>query len=223
MNHRNFLATDEYYHVFNKSIAGFRIFNEPQEFGRMLCSIRYYQRKKIRIDLSDFVRLKQIDAIGFDRSMNSLPGENLKLVEIIAFCLMPTHIHLVVKQLCDNGISKFMNNTLNSYTRYFNTKYKRKGPLWVGRFKRVLVETDTQLLHLTRYVHLNPTTANLVRKPQQWAYSSYKEYLGKGKGEGRISVPRGAIDISPRDYKKFVEDRRSYQKDLGIIKSFLLD
>jgi putative transposase len=79
---------------------------------------------------------------------------------------MPTHIHLVLRQLKDGGISKFMSNILNSYSRYFNIKHNRKGPLWEGRFRKVLVGSDEQLLHLTRYVHLNPVTACLVDKPK---------------------------------------------------------
>ena len=77
------------------------------------------------------------------------------LVEIIAYCFMPTHIHLILRQLKKDGISIFMGKILNSYTRYFNLKNKRKGPLWESKFKNVEVVTDEQLLHLTRYIHLN--------------------------------------------------------------------
>ena len=70
-----------------------------------------------------------------------------------------------------------MRRLLNSYTRYFNEKIKRKGPLWEGRFKKVLVNSDEQLLHLTRYVHLNPVSAGIVEKPEDWPCSSYREYI----------------------------------------------
>ena len=70
-----------------------------------------------------------------------------------------------------------MGDILNSYSRYFNTKQKRKGPLWEGRFENVLIKTDEQLLHLTRYIHLNPVTAYLVDQAKDWQASSYNEYL----------------------------------------------
>ncbi len=78
---------------------------------------------------------------------------------------MPTHIHLILKQLKEDGISAYMSKILNSYTCYFNRRTKRKGPLWESRFKRVEVTSDEQLLHLTRYIHLNPVTAHIVEEP----------------------------------------------------------
>jgi len=215
------LVNGEIYHVFNKSIAEYKIFNNDPEFLRMIDVICYYQREKPDLKFSDFVRTPQV-------KNNQLPprrwgkrGKN-KLLEIIAYCVMPTHLHLVVKQLQENGISTFMSNAQNSYARYFNTKHKRKGPLWEGRFKSVLVETDEYLLHLTRYIHLNPTTAYLVEKPEDWLVSSYREYL-LSVGNSRVCKYEDILDIGPKDYKEFVEDRISYQRDLAKIKHLLID
>jgi len=136
---------------------------------------------------------------------------------------MPTHFHLILKQLKKGGISTFIGNVLNSYSRYFNTKHKRGGPLWEGKFKNVSVETDEQLLHLTRYIHLNPTSAGLVKKPEEWPYSSYLEYLGKIKKINRICSYEDLIDISPLSYKNFVESRILYQRELAKIKHLILE
>ena len=146
-----------------------------------------------------------------------------KLINIIAYCLMPTHIHLVLQQLEDNGISIFMNNLLNSYTRYFNIRHKRKGPLWVGRFKRVVVSTDEQLLHLTRYVHLNPVTSYLIEKPESWAYGSYNEYCSQGTTDEEMCCYENILDIDSKSYKKFVNDRKEYQRELAKIKELMLE
>ena len=135
---------------------------------------------------------------------------------------MPTHIHLMLKQLEENGISRFMNNVLNSYTRYFNLRHKRKGPLWEGRFKSKLVKSDEQLLHLSRYIHLNPVTAYLTDQPELWQYSSYKEYLCFEK-ELRICNFNELINMPPVNYKKFVEDGVSYQRDLAQIKDLIME
>ena len=145
------------------------------------------------------------------------------LVEIIAYCFMPTHIHLVLRQMKKDGISIFMSKILNSYTRYFNLKNKRKGPLWESRFKNVEVGTDEQLLHLTRYIHLNPVTANLVEDPSDWSFSSYKEYLGEKQLEENICNYSRLLDIVPQDYKKFVSSRKEYQRELAGLKELFLD
>jgi putative transposase len=146
-----------------------------------------------------------------------------KLVEIIAYCIMPTHLHLVLKQLEDNGISIFMNRILNSYSHYFNIKHERKGPLWEGRFKHILVEKDEYLLHLTRYIHLNPVTAYLVNKPEEWFASSYGEYLQDVKKDDKICKYSEILEIEPKSYREFIEDRISYQRELAKIKHLVMD
>ncbi len=219
---KNVLVIGEVYHVINKSIAGFKIFNDDSEFSRMVEVIRYYQREKPEIKFSEF-----IESIGFQPNSSQAANYNSdnkeKLVEIIAYCIMPTHLHLILKQLKENGISVFMSNVLNSYTRYFNIRHKRKGPLWEGRFKSILVETDEQLLHLTRYLHLNPVTAYLIDTPESWAMSSYREYLLRVNERNKFCRYDGILDIEPIAYKKFVEDRVSYQRELASIKSLLLE
>lgn len=207
------LVAGQAYHIFNKSIAGFKIFNSDSEFKRMMAVICFYQRENPSLKFSRFTELKKIE------KEHLQSGE--KLVEIIAYCLMPTHAHLILKQLKDNGISIFMSNIQNSYARYFNIKLDRKGPLWVGKFKNVLVETDEQLLHLTRYIHLNPTTAGLVNKPEEWGMSSYQEYLLK-RTDGLCKY-NDILDIEPVSYSRFVEHRISYQRDLEKIKHLILE
>jgi len=209
------LISGEIYHLFTKSIAEYKIFNNNDEFSRMVEAIDYYKTEKPNIKLSKFIKRHT-------NLKNNIISDKKDLIEIIAYCIMPTHIHLVLKQIKENGISVYMSNILNSYTRYFNTKHNRKGPLWEGRFKNVLVETDEQLLHLTRYIHLNPVTACLIDNPEQWTASSYEEYLSIEEND-KICNYEGILDIKPNTYKNFVHDRISYQRELAKIKSFLID
>lgn len=217
---KDVLATGEVYHIFNKSIADYRIFNDAQEFERMLELIKYYQIEN-DIKFSAFLELNLVQTEGFNNAIDIISQDKEKLVQIIAYCLMPTHIHLVLKQLKDKGISDFMRKVSDGYTRYFNTLHKRKGPLWESRFKNVLASSDEQLLHLSRYIHLNPVIASLIKKPENWTFSSYKEYLSK------INHPvcqfDGILDIQPPIYRKFVNDQISYQKELARIKKLLFD
>lgn len=223
MRRKEKIVSGNVYHIFNKSIADFKIFNKDIEFLRIKNIIKYYQIQNMPFKFSRFMESETVKKDGFDSNFISLSQSKEKLVQIIAYCIMPTHLHLILKQLKENGISIFMGNVLNSYTRYFNTKYKRKGPLWEGRFKNVPVETDEQLVHLTRYIHLNPVTAYLVNKPEEWLASSYKEYLSDVNSEDRVCEYDDILDVTPSFYRKFVEDRVSYQRELAKIKGLFLE
>lgn len=216
------LVTKEVYHVFNRSIAGFHIFNNNEEFLRMKQLIKYYQIKN-ELRFSDFIQLKQVQEEGFNNSFNKILINNDKSVQIISYCFMPTHIHFILKQLAENGIVDYMRKISDSYTRYFNTLYKRKGPLWEGKFKNVLVKNDEQLLHLTRYIHLNSTTAKLVNRPEDWEFSSYKEYLSEVDDNSVICQFNDILEIKQSQYRKFVNDQISYQRELAKIKDLLID
>ena len=170
---KRYFEAGHFYHVMTKSIAGYIIFRSKSDYKRMLKMIEYYSYESIPLKFSHYL-------YNSVKSRNSKIEINLKdfskLVDIVSYCLMPTHIHILLTPLKDNAVSTFMGNLLNSYTRYFNIKNKRKGPLWQGRFKSVHVDTDEQLLHLTRYIHLNPSSGGLVEDPEQWMYSSYRQF-----------------------------------------------
>jgi len=214
------MEIDKVYHIITKSIAKYVIFNNETEYLRIKEVIQYYQVENPRLRFSYFAAWR--------KDKNGLVNKNdrqdkKKLVRIIAYGLMPTHIHLVLQQLKKNGISIYMNKVLNSYTRYFNTKHHRKGPLWTGRFKRVLVETDEQLIHVTRYVHLNPVTAHLVDRPELWRFSSYCEYLAKNPIKDKMCKFKHILEMRPGKYKKFVDSQISYQRELAKMKSLFIE
>ena len=211
------LATGDIHHVFSKSIMGFIVFNAASDFQRIRDLCGYYSVEKPYAKFSSYLKLKDKDNF-FKKYFK----DNKLLVKIIAYCIMPTHIHLILKQENDQGISVFMNNILNGYTRYFNEKIRRKGPLWESRFKNVKVSTDEQLLHLTRYLHLNPNTAKLVESPEEWPYSSYREYLGKVEPDERICRQQDLIDIGIPEYRRFVNSNKDYQRQLAQIKHLML-
>jgi len=202
------------YHIFTKSIAGFKVFRTNKDYKRMLELFKFYRVKNLPTRFSAYIEIK--DKVNFIRNFIN---EDEHLIKIYAYCLMPTHIHLLLEQVCDNGITIFMKKVLDSYTRYFNLKMKRKGPLWQSKFKNVLVKDDTQMLHLTRYLHLNPTSDGLVEKPEDWKYSSYLEYIESPKL--KICNTEGLKNYSSETYRKFVEDRKDYQKSLSEIKDIL--
>ncbi len=212
------LRTNECYHIFTRSIAKYIIFNNDYDYLRLVEMLNLFQYKDFCYKYHMFKRL----AISTQtRIINELHRNGNRSVDIIAFCIMPTHIHLVLQQLEDGGISNFMSKVLNSYSRYFNIKHDRIGPLWESRFKNKHIEDDEQLLHTTRYIHLNPVTANLVDKPEDYEYSSYNEYIMPYTR--KICNLDNLMDFAPEKYKDFVDDRISYQRELKIIKKILLD
>lgn len=212
------LVNDHYYHIFCRSIAKYVIFNDEEDYSRFMELLDLCRFADFSYKYSKFISLEISHQQGI---LADLRKSNNFLVEITSFCLMPTHLHLLLKQIVDDGISKFMSKVLNSYTRYFNAKHGRTGPLYEGHFKSVLVRTNEQLLHLTRYHHLNASSAGLVDNPFDWPYSSLKEYCGEG--EHGFCKFHELIDMSPKQYKKFVLDHKSYQRSLSIIKEFLID
>jgi putative transposase len=211
------LAEGCVYHIFSKSIAGYVIFNDKAEYDRMLEGIRFYQMGKPLLSFARFCECSKEKQLIISKA-----SEGEDQVEVIAYCLMPTHVHFILKQKKEDGISGFMNNLLNSYTKYFNKKHGRKGPLWESRFKNVLVEDDIQLKHLTRYIHLNPVTARIIDDPRDWQHSSYQEYTGNHQGKSFCEF-KDLIDINPNVYSEFVKDRIGYQRELASIKALLLE
>lgn len=218
-NRDNQLINNNIYHIISRSIARYKIFNNDSDYTRMVQLLRFYQIQNPPTKFSQFLRSQSAQNMGFNQYFQMVLRDYEKLVEIIAYCVMPNHIHLVLKQLQNKGTSIFMSNILNSYTRYFNLLHKRKGPLWESRFKRILVDKDEQLLHLTRYVHLNPYSANLVEKIELWKYSSYLEYIKPG--DNQITRYDDSLEIDHKSYQKFVNDRKDYQRQLSIIKKII--
>ncbi len=213
---RRYFPQGEIYHVFNKSILGERIFEEKVNAKRFYTLLDYYNTKETPQSFSEFIKSKKSPVY---KSI-LIPKEGA-LVKFIAYCIMPDHYHLVIKVLVENSVPYFIGKIENSFTRYFNTKTKRKGPLWQSRFKAVHVETNEQLLHLTRYLHLNPTSDGLVKRPEDWEWSSYRDYINN---EMVLKEYLREIEVTdPQRYKTFVEERKDYQKRLKELRKLLLE
>ena len=148
----------------------------------------YYRHVSPPLKLSRFLKLSLLER---DDIMRSLVKYSQKLVSIISFCLMPNHFHFLLRQNIDNGISKFIGLFENSFTRYFNTRHERVGPLFLDQFKSIRMETDEQLMHVSRYIHLNPYTSYVVKDVDsliKYPYSSLPEFLGLNSGPSDATV-----------------------------------
>lgn len=213
MPYRNIkFANDRYYHLFNRGVEKRNIFSSKEDYQHFLETLFYYQFGNPKPSLSTHRRFKLVN---FEN--------NQKIVEINAYCLMPNHFHLLIKQLDDKGIQEFARKALNSYTKYFNTKNNRVGHLFQGTFKAVPVETDQQLIHLSRYIHLNPFVANLVAKPENYEFSSLQEYFGDLAN--KLCKTEVILDQfrNKEDYQKFILDYQDYAKEFAEIKNLTLE
>ena len=101
--------------------------------------------------------------------------------KIFAFCLMGNHLHLLLKTDKD-GLDVIIKRIAGSYVYWYNWKYNRSGHLFQDRYKSEVVENDSYLLTVLRYIHLNPVKAGLCKKPEIYEYCSYNDYI-KGKSE----------------------------------------
>lgn len=207
----------------NKSIAGFKIFNSENDYQRMLQALEYFSIADSLPKFSYFLKRSHEAGKTFAEYLDQCFPEPKRRVQLVAYCLMPTHFHLVFIPKKTTGATEMMHDVLNSYARYFNIKHKRRGHLWAGPFKNVQMETDEQLSHLTRYVHLNPVTAYLTDKAENWAFSSYHEYVTPARRKRHLCEYKELLNVQPRQYRKFVEDHVDYQRELANIKSLILD
>ncbi len=187
-----------YYHVYNRGVEKRDIFMDKQDYAVFLNYLKKY----------------------LDPTLGSDPLWQRKSlfqeVELIAFCLMPNHFHLLVKQKTINSITKLLRAVCTRYVMYFNKKYERVGGLFQGKYKAALVMEDSYLLHLSRYIHLNPHIGSdpLINYP----YSSYNHYLGNKnsawiKPDEILTFFKSAQKTSLKDclsYQSFVED---YKQD----------
>ncbi len=189
---------DSYYHVYARGASRDEIFIDDDDY--------IYFKSLFERYLS--IEAKS-DSLG--RSYAHLAGD----LELLAFCLMSNHFHLLFYQRVEGGISTLMRGVMTSYSRYFNRKYNRTGSLFESRYKSSRISNDAYLMHISRYVHLNH---NDWRK---WPYSSYVHYA-KDHGPEWLSTERILDLFSSREkYLEFVADYEENRRILDTIKSEL--
>ncbi len=167
------------YHVYNRGVGKQDIFLNDHDYSTFLFYLKLY--------LDNPKNTKELDL--YHKRKHTLRKNFYKTIDLLCYCLMPNHLHLLIKQKNEKDIIEFMKCLITTYSMYFNRKYDRVGHLFQGRYKAVLVDNDNYLLHLSRYIHLNPVLENPVegqtldkgkiQKITNYPYSSYLNYLGK--------------------------------------------
>lgn len=212
MKRHTIFSLGEVYHICNKSISNYEIFRKEELSQRFLDICGYYNQLD-PIPYSFYIRKKKIFEYANLLQLTS------PLFKIIAYCVMPDHYHLLLQAALSQNISQFIGRIENSYTRYYNLNNLRKGPLWQSAFRCTRIVSHEQLLHVIRYIHLNPTTANLASHPGHWDHSSHRFYMQQNILDSIKLVSIKSI----KKYEKFILDNLDYQKRLRVIKSLLRD
>ncbi len=207
------------YHVFNKTIDKKIIFANEDYCNHFYQTLRYYRSTKAS---KSFSQLKKLEKTSLEDLLKKVSLKKYFKVSILAYAFMPTHYHLLIRQKQENGISKYISDVINSLTHYYNIKNERKGPIFLPKFKSVMVKTDEQLIHVTRYIHLNIYSSGMINKIADlinYSWSSYVNYLGK-KDDDLVenATVLALFNFNKDRYKKFVESNAEHQKNLEMVK-----
>ncbi|MFZ3020047.1 MAG: transposase [Minisyncoccia bacterium] len=188
MNRKTPFSVGEYYHIYNRGVEKREIFLDEHDYKRFLRLIFFCNSEK---------KIESRELLGFKIS-EGLEHRGQTIVDIGAFCLMPNHFHLLLKEKVDNGISIFMKKVLTAYSMYFNIKNKRSGSLFEGTFKSSHADNDEYLKYLFAYIHLNPAkiadshwresknNEDAYEFAKNYKYSSFSSYLDNSKEESLI-------------------------------------
>lgn len=172
-----------YYHIYNRGVEKRKIFMDQQDYAVFLSYLKEYLLPKNEKELYEKLSDPQISSKEKDKTLKALRMNNFaEEITLLAYCLMPNHFHFFVKQKEADSIDRFVQSLATRYTAYFNRKYKRVGSLYQGVYKAVLVTSDAQFLHLSRYIH-KQALASQGETLQEQQPCSYFDYLGLRKTE----------------------------------------
>ena len=192
------------YHILNRGVNKRRIFLDEQDYSVFLSYIKTYLVPKDVEGLTKIIADQAASPKQKDRALRELQLNNFhRLITLLAYILMANHFHFLIRQKNERDIKVFMQSLMTRYTRYFNKRHNRVGPLFESIYKAVPVESDEQLLHLTRYIHRND--------PRFKQPSSYPNYLGQVHQEWVKPefILEHFLDTGFNSYREFVESEDS--------------
>ncbi|KKU65135.1 MAG: Transposase [Candidatus Amesbacteria bacterium GW2011_GWA1_47_16] len=215
-----------YYHLYNRGVEKRIIFSDKEDEAVFLSYLKNYLIPKNTLELSSLLSNSNSLAVEKAEAVRLLRLNNFSAeIDLLAFCLMPNHFHLLVKQNSSRSIEMFMRSLGTRYVQYFNHKHgKRVGGLFQDTYKAASIESEEQLLHLTRYIHLNPYIKAVSLKDSPHP-SSYKNYLGIIKQNW--VKPQKILELFSKtgvnSYEHFVEGHEWDADSLSFISEDILE
>lgn len=219
-----------YYHIYNRGVEKRKIFLDDQDYRVFLSYFKLYLTPKeesaseiLKSNLKIENKEKEISEI---YQLNNFFNK----IYLISYVLMPNHFHIELKQNNKKDIESFMRSLITKYSKYFNKKYQRVGPLFQGRYKAILVQSTEYLLYLSKYIHLNPVDIlSQGQSLEEYPWSSYPVYLKQFKVSWlKVNFIKTNFSVKgayyAELYKKFVESD-VYQENImnGEFKNIKID
>lgn len=229
----------EIYHVILRGLDDNLIFKDIDDYYRGIFSIYEFNNSKAVeiLERRRQIRVMKKKFKGERVSLNLL-DERDKLVEVLAFCFMPNHIHLLLMQLKNDGITKFMRKFGAGYGGYFNRKYNRKGYVFQNRFKAVHIKNDEQLRVVFVYIHTNgislieprwkelgiKNSQEIIKFLENYKWSSHLDYIGK-KNFPSVTNRDFILEIigGEKGCQEYVEDWIKYKGEIKEFRELLLE
>lgn len=218
-----------YSHVFNKGVEKRNLFNDKTDYEVFLSYLKDYLTAP-----ADSESVKKVFTVN-GRTFRGIPHQPKNFfnkVDLIAYSLMPDHFHLLIRQVTKGSLEKLIRSLCTRYAIYYNKKYQRSGSLFTGPYKSVQIKDASQLLHLTRYFHLESFEKKTGNNDSiHNGYSSYKEYLGDRVTSWiKPKVVLSFFEEAENDYfkgingyKNFVESYVLKQNEKEMLKSIIVD
>jgi putative transposase len=199
------------YHIYNSAKKDL-LFKEEEDYKTFLFYLYIYVRPIKSV-------LQQYDELPFRLQIKNLNKE----VDILTYCLMPDHFHIIVKQTSLQGVQKLLKQVTNAYTEYFNKKYRLTGPVVKGRYKAIVIEKEKHLLELSRYIHLHPVISQISQRAQDYEWSSMKEF--ENTSSDAICNKRLILSYfsSNKDFVRFTNDIPSHMNSKDKIEDVKID
>lgn len=196
-----------YYHVFNRGLDK-RVIYPSDSYRERFITTTILSRLSKAPKATVFFKQEKLGAAPPQEDMEKTWGPSF--VDILAYVLMPNHFHFLLKELIDAGVAKFMHRLGTAYTKYFNIRQEREGRLFTSTYKQVRVETDEQLIHTNRYIHINPWVSSYtkidLKDLRKYPWSSLPNYLRSKRDLSCQPEEVLRFFASPRDYWKFISE-----------------
>lgn len=200
------IVPGEYYHLYTRGVGKKNIFLDDRDFARFLFGILHFQYAEDFHNISDDIT-RFLNTGTFASPRKKLPQESARMTELVAFTLMPNHIHLIVQELKEGGIAMLMQRSLGGYAKYFNAKYTSSGHLFQGAYNAVHIEDNEQILYVSAYVHRNPRELpGWKGRESKYPWSSFPDYISSNRW-GVLIKPEIILEQFSKNepYRTFVE------------------
>jgi len=213
-----YFCKGRFYHIFNKTIDHKAIFLQQEMYLLFKKILGYYQFESISEKFSESKRRKTKKP----EKLFLTKQDNNRIFSCLAYCFMPNHFHLLLRQNGDIALNKVLHRVFISFTRTYNLLKKRQGPLFLPQFKVVEINSQEQLLHVSRYIHLNPYSSAIIdlKTIPVCPLTSMPVYQRFWNDFCEPDIILANFDNNPKKYLDFVLDNAEYQRKLEISKKY---